>query len=115
MWLNSTERPKQPRKGRNFATMEINKKNDWGGARRGAGRPLSFGVKSAALGVRVPEAEAARLRAMAEAEGLTLGAFLVRLADYWQEGHPIPDTTDIHHIPDTVEGCGKPDINPIGL
>lgn len=82
---------------------EETRKNKRGGARAGAGRPLSFGVKSAALGVRVPEAEAARLRAMAEAEGLTLGAFLVRLADYWQEGHPISETTDTHPIPDAVE------------
>lgn len=92
--------------------MKMNKSNTRGGARRGAGRPLAFGVKSAALGVRVPEVEAARLRAMAEAEGLTLGVFLVRLADYWQEGHPIPETTDTHPIPDAVEICRKPDMNP---
>ena len=89
-----------------------NKLTTWGGARRGAGRPKSFGVKSAALGVRVPEAEAARLRAMAEAEGLTLGAFLVRLADYWEEGHRKPETTDPHPKPETTKGCRKPDINP---
>lgn len=90
----------------------MEKLTTWGGARRGAGRPLAFGVKSVALGVRVPEAEAARLRAMAEAEGLTLGAFLVRLADYWQEGHRKPETSNPHPIPDAVEGCRKPDINP---
>lgn len=95
--------------------METKKKNTHGGARRGAGRPCAFGVKSTPIGVRVPEEEAARLRTMAEAAGLSLGLFLVRLADYWEAGHRKPETTDTHPIPDAVEGCRKPDINPTRL
>lgn len=92
--------------------METKKKNTHGGARAGAGHPLAFGVPTTPIGVRIPEAEAARLRAMAEAAGLSLGLFLVRLADYWEEGHRKPETTNPHPIPDAVERCRKPDINP---
>lgn len=95
--------------------MGTNKKNNWGGARAGAGHPLPFGVATIPVGVRIPPEQAARLRAMAEAAGLSLGVFLVRLADYWEEGHRKPETSNPHPIPDAVEGCRKPDINPTRL
>lgn len=84
--------------------METEKrKSNRGGARLGAGRPSIFGGTSVAVGVRLSPPEAERLRAMAEAEGVALGVLVVRLMDYYQQGHPIPETMTPHH---------KPDINP---
>lgn len=67
-----------------------NKKNTWGGARRGAGRPSIFGGASVAVGVRLSRKEADRLRAMAEAEGVALGVMVVHLMDFYQQRHTIP-------------------------
>lgn len=95
--------------------METKKKSNRGGARLGAGRPRTFAGCIVPVGIGLPPEEGARLRAMAEAEGVALGVLVVRLMDYYQQGHPIPETMTPHHKPETPQSGHIPDINPTRL
>ena len=97
-------------KGCNFLQMETEKKRR-GGARAGAGRPRSFAGGVVPVGIGLSREEGARLRHLAQVEGLTLGQFVARLMDYY-EGHPIPESRATHPIPETPDGGHIPDINP---
>lgn len=84
------------------------KKSNRGGARLGAGRPRTFKGCIVPVGIGLPPEEGARLRAMAEAEGVALGVMVVRLMDTY-EGRRKPDRRKPDPIPDAPKRERKPD------
>ena len=94
-----------------FDTMEEEtRKKKRGGARAGAGRPR-VAVRAVPFTVAMVPAQAERLRAMAKAEGLPFGAFVVRLMDEHERrrGCHKPDTLHPRHKPETLRDGHKPE------